>query len=226
MPASVKNLKGYSIISIEGIFNASLVYEIRKIAENIKNLRNNSIILDLAKASGLDSSGIGCIMSLKKQCEDLGGKLIITAISERITGLLKSCAIDKVLSIKPTILDAEASISNDIVFEERGFYSIIKIPLEFNLSIVKPLREIINQLINKGYQNFVFDFERCKLITSVGIGLIVNLHKDLSSKGGGIFLLKIQNEVSSIMESTHIFSVIKSYKSLQEIDDALLPKNI
>jgi anti-anti-sigma factor len=224
MPISLKNQQGYSIILIDGKFNASSVSEVRKAAECAVGQGNKSLILDFSKTNALDSAGIGSLMALQKLCVGLGGKLYLVSVSAGILGLLKSCAAFKVLSILPVLFDAEALLTSGVVKQERGFYVLFKMPAEFNLATVKPLREAVEETKEKGYQHIVFDFERCRTITSVGIGLLVNLHKELADKNGGVHLLGISGEVLAVMQATHILSVLKTYKTLDEIDETLMPK--
>jgi anti-anti-sigma factor len=226
MPISLQNFddQKYSIVRIDGKFNAISVAEVRKCVECAVHLGNKNIVFDMSKVTILDSAGIGCIMAVQKLLVEQGGKLYLVSIPPNITGLLKSSSANKVLNIMPSLVDAESILNNGVIKQERGFYVLFKMPVEFNLSTVKPLRAAIDEAKKKGYMHTVFDFERCKVITSVGIGLLVNVHKELADKSGGVHLLNLTPEVQTILQTTHILSVIKAYKTLDEIDEELMSK--
>jgi anti-anti-sigma factor len=215
---------GYSVLGVNGRLNVLAVPEVRKAADCAFGLGMKNIIIDFSKATMLDSAGIGCLINIQKQCTAAKGMLYLVSVSQGIDGLLRSSSLHKIITIMPSLGDAEGILNSGLVCQERGFYAMFKLPAEFNLSIVKPLRENLEKSREKGYSNIVLDFERCKFISSMGIGLLVNLHKDLSAKGGGLFLFKISNEVRAVMQSANVLSVLQSFDSLRDIEDKLMPK--
>jgi anti-anti-sigma factor len=217
-------LAGYSVIGVNGRFNVLSVPEIKKAADCAFGIGIKNIVIDFSSVTLLDSAGIGCLINIQKQCSAADGMLYLVSVSKGIDGLLRSSSLNKIITIMPSLGDAEGILNTGLVCHERGFYVMFKLPAEFNLSIVKPLRENLEKSRDKGYLHIVLDFERCKLITSMGIGLLVNLHKDLTAKGGGLFLLKISNEVRAVMQSTNVLSVLQSFATLREIEDKLMPK--
>jgi anti-anti-sigma factor len=215
---------GYSVLAVDGRFNVISVPEIRKAAECAFGLGIKNLVMDLSRTTMMDSAGIGCILAIQKQLTVAQGMLYLVSVSKGINAVLTSSSLNKIIAIMPTLGDAEAILKSGLVCLERGFYALFKLPVEFNLAIVKPFRENIDKSRKNGYSNIVLDFERCRLITSMGIGLLMNLHKDLSGKGGGLFLLKISNEVRSIMQSSNVLSALQSFATLKEIEDRLISK--
>jgi anti-anti-sigma factor len=221
---SLKNHQGYSVLTLVGKFTSANTAEIQKAAQCALGVGNKNFIMDFAKISVLDSDGLGCVMAVKKLFEGLGGKVCLASASSNILTLLNSCSASKVLTILPSLLEAEVLFATGIVKKEGGFYVLFKMPPEFNLAVVKPLRDALEESKKKGYSHFVFDFERCKIITSVGLGLLINLHKDLAGKNGGMYLLDLSAEVAAVLEATNLLSVLRSYKTLEEIDEEMMPK--
>jgi anti-sigma B factor antagonist len=216
----------YSVLVIDGKFNAVTVSEIRKAADCVAGLGIKNLVLDFSRTTTLDSAGIGCIMSIQKHFGSINGKVYLASLSPNISSLLKSSAVNRVLNLIPSVSDAESMLNAGVIRQERGFYALFKLPAEFSLTAVKPLRQSIDESKGKGYVNMVFDFERCKAITSVGIGLLVNLHKDLSANGGGLYLLNVSEEIRSIMEATNILTVLQVFTSLEDIEEKVMPKSL
>jgi anti-anti-sigma factor len=213
---------GYSVLAIDGRFNVLSVPEVKRAAESVIGLGIKNIVMDFSRTTLLDSGGIGCLIAIHKQLTAAQGMLCLVSVSQGINGLLKSSSLNKILTIMPSLLDAESILTSGLICQERGFYVLFKLPVEFNLAMVKPFRENLDKARGKGYTNIVLDFERCKMITSMGIGLLMNLHKDLTAKGGGLFILKLTNEVRGIMQSANVLNVLKSFDSIKDIEDKLI----
>jgi anti-anti-sigma factor len=66
-------------------------------------------IVDLTGVQYMDSVGMGAIINFYVACERNHRKLVVTGVSERVQSLFKLTKVDSVLTIKPTIADAEGS---------------------------------------------------------------------------------------------------------------------
>ena len=135
---------------------------------------------------------------------------------------MESSSLHKVLEIFDTLDDVENAFSGKVAREDRGFYTFIRLPQEFNLDVLQSLRESINKAIERGYVHFVFSLEDTNLITSVGIGILMNLYKKLHEKDGGVYLINIPPNVRSLLEATNVLHVLQEYKTVDEIEQKLL----
>jgi anti-anti-sigma factor len=217
---------GYSVLLIEGKLNVVTVSDVRKAAERVLGHGIKNLILDLSKTVFIDSAGIGCILAIQKQLCAADGKVFLVSIPQNIFAVLNSSSVTKVLTILPSRAAAEAVLNSGLVKQEHGFFALFTLPAEFNLTLLKPLRESIEESKKKGYVHMVFDCNRCRIVTSVGIGLIVNLQRDLASRGGGLYLLKVPDEVKSVLQDTNILPVIQTFGTLDEIEQKILPKTL
>jgi anti-anti-sigma factor len=224
IPVVNNDQAGYSVLCIEGKLNVVTVSDVRKAAERALGHGTKNLVLDLSKASFLDSAGIGCILAIQKQCGAANGKVYLVSIPQNIFSVLNSSSVTKVLTILPSRAAAEAVLNSGLVKQDLGFFALFTLPAEFNLALLKPLRKSIEESRDKGYLHMVFDCSRCRIITSVGIGLMVNIHRDLTSKGGGLYLLKVPDDVKSVLQATNILSVIRTFGTLDEIEQKILPK--
>jgi len=66
-------------------------------------------ILDMSRVPYVDSSGMSEIVNHELHCRDKHVRLIVTGLSHRVLGMLKITHLDKVLNLKATVEDAEAS---------------------------------------------------------------------------------------------------------------------
>ena len=214
---------GYSVLSVEGKLNVMTVSDVRKAAERVLGHGIKNLVLDLSKTVFLDSAGIGCILAIQKQFGMADGRIYLVSIPQNISAVLNSSSVTKVLTILPSRAAAEAVLNSGLVKQDLGFFALFTLPAEFNLTLLKPLRESIEESKKKGYVHMVFDCSRCKIVTSVGIGLIVNLQRDLASRGGGLYLLKVPDDVKSLLQATNVLTVIQTFGTLDEIEQKVLP---
>jgi anti-sigma B factor antagonist len=67
-------------------------------------------ILDLTGVPYMDSTGMGAVINHHVRCTGKGVKLIVSGVSDRIMELFKMTRVDGVITIKPTVEAAEASL--------------------------------------------------------------------------------------------------------------------
>jgi anti-anti-sigma factor len=152
----------------------------------------------------------------------MGGRLDLIAPPPNIQKLLTSCGLHKVLKIYQNLPEADRILRTGVVKEDHGFYVLFKVPKEFNITTVNCLRPAIQQAKQQGYKQFVFDFIDNRQITSVGIGILVNLHKELSTAGGGVHLVRLDPEVHSLLESANVLTQVPAYAKIEDVDEKLL----
>ena len=212
----------YYLIHIGGKINVSNIANIQRLVESAVKIGHKQFLLDLGKITFLDSSAIGMLASFQKKFSSAGGRLCLASLPVRISKLLDSCGLLKVTDIYDNVNAADFVLRAGITVEERGFYVLFGLPKDFGLSIVKSLREAIDNSCNKGALQFVFDFERTRKISSVGIGILMNLQKNLLLKNGGVHLVRLSPEIYSLFESTHVLNVLPYYNSVEAVAEKLI----
>lgn len=180
------------------------------------------LLFELSKTTFVDSSAIGLLANLHKDMMSKRGKVCLATLSPMASKTFHAFRAERVFEIFKSIRDADIVLGSGLSVEERGFYALIKLPREFNVNTVQPLREAIDEMVNNGHIHLVFDFEQTELITSIGIGILTNLHKKLKEKNGSIFLITIQLEIRMLLETTNVLRVLPEYKSIEDIEDELI----
>ena len=221
-----QDFRDYYLISIEGTFTSQNVKEILKAAECGLKMNRKMLLFDLRNTSIMDSNGIGFLINLHKKLLPKGGKVSLVCYpNSSVYKAIESSSLHKVLEVLEifdTIDDVESAYRGKVTRDDRGFYTFIKLPQEFNLEIVKSLRDTINEAIERGYKHFVFSLEDTNQITSVGVGILMNLYKKLQEKGGGVYLLNISQNIRHLLEATNVLHMLPEYKTIDEIEHKLL----
>lgn len=219
----IQDRKNYYLIRVNGKFVTPGVREVQNAAERAIKMNRNVLLFDMEKTELIDSNGIGLIINLQKELSAKGGKICLASPSPKILTILKLSSLQKIISIYRNVEEAELAMGSSKLYkEDRGFYIFIRLPREFNLDIVKPLRETVNEAFKRGYENIVFSLEETELMTSVGIGTLINLQKKLQEKGGNIHLIGISTKIRPLLEATNVLQVIPEYKTVDEIEEKLL----
>ena len=65
-------------------------------------------VIDLSASNYLDSAGMGAIINFYVSSQKAGSKLVVTGVSERVMSLFTLTHVDTLITIKPSIADAEA----------------------------------------------------------------------------------------------------------------------
>ncbi len=224
MPFSLKeeDRKQYHIFYINGKFDLSNVQEIKKAVDRVIKSGQGQLLFEMRETTFVDSSAIGLLANTHKQLMAKGGGVSLAALSAVALKIFKSFKAERVFGIFDSVDAADSILNSGFCVEERGFYAYIKLPKEFNISTIGPLRDAINDSIEKGHTHVVFDFEQVHLINSIGLGIINNLHKKLKSRNGGIFLIGIQGEVRTFLETTNVLRMLPEYRSIEEVEDELI----
>ncbi len=212
----------YHIFHIGGKFDISNVKSIQKAIECVRKMGKNVLLFDLKKTTFVDSSAIGLLATLHKDLITKGGKVCFAALSPAASKTFGTFKAERVFEIYASIEDADVVLDSGLSVEERGFYSYIRLPREFNVNTVQPLRDDVNKILEAGHIHVVFDFQQVELITSIGIGILTNLHRKLESKGGSIYLINMASEIRSLLDSTNVLKVLPECNSIEEVEEKLI----
>lgn len=212
----------YCLLRIGGKINLTNVADVQQAMGKAVKMGHKQFLFDLSKATFFDSSAVGMLASFQKHVTSTGGKLCLAALPPRISKLLDSCGLLKVTEVYDNVNAADLILRAGITIEERGFYVLLGLPRDFDLSIVKSLRDAIDNLCNKGALQFVFDFEQTMKISSVGIGILMNLQKNLMMKNGSVHLVRLSPDIYSLFESAQVLKVLPFYSSVEEVAEKLM----
>lgn len=70
----------------------------------------DTLVLDLSGVPYMDSAGMGAIINYYVSCQRNGRKLLVAGVNGRILELFRMTKVDVLLTIAPTVAEAEAAI--------------------------------------------------------------------------------------------------------------------
>jgi anti-anti-sigma factor len=176
----------------------------------------------MSSTTAIDSSAIGLLATLAKSLIAHKGCVCLAALSPTLKKTVTNLKADRVFQLFATVDDADTAFNDGIRKEERGFYALIKLPEELTLQCISPLREIIDNALATGNTVLVFDFSRTTIISSVGIGLLMHLQKNLRARDGGLYLVGINSAIRHQLDSANVLQVIQEFRTIEDVEKKLL----
>lgn len=82
-----------------------------KVLDIITNQNQNNILLDLNQFQFMDSSGLGCLLSLLRFVNTRGGKLRLCQINRPIKTMFELVSMQKIFDLFPTVEEGVQSFS-------------------------------------------------------------------------------------------------------------------
>ncbi|HLV41559.1 MAG TPA: STAS domain-containing protein [Brumimicrobium sp.] len=107
----VKNHTNYSIISSEvDKLNSLNAPELKEVILSLNKENISNLIIDLAKTTYCDSSGLSALLSANRLCKNSNGKFILTGLQPNVKKMIEIAQLHRVLSITETLEEAEKEI--------------------------------------------------------------------------------------------------------------------
>ena len=86
---------------------------------------------------------------------------------------------------------------------------MINIPKDFVVEEVATFRIKINELIETGKKDFIFNFSQCDFIDSTGLGALVSIYKKCAEKDGSVKLKSLKPDVEKLFKLTRMDKVFE-----------------
>jgi len=109
--------------------------------------------------------------------------------------------------------------------EERIEKDVVLLPLEGKLmggAETTILSDQLQQLIVKGYNKVILDFERVKWINSPGVGALIRWLMILRESGGDLRLTNAKDKVEQYLKITKLMTVIQTFENPQDAINSFL----
>jgi anti-sigma B factor antagonist len=95
------------VLQLNGPVTIATLFDFRDTVRAEKT--SKTVILDFAHVPYVDSAGVGAIVNAHVSCVNSGRRLILVAVADRIRALMKVTRVEQVLTIYPTLEEAQAS---------------------------------------------------------------------------------------------------------------------
>jgi anti-sigma B factor antagonist len=99
--------EGERILHLNGPLTITTLFGFRDVIRAEKTAK--TVILDFSQVPYMDSAGVGAIVNAHVSLLNAGRRLALAAVQDRIRTLMKVTRVDEVLTIYPTVQEAQAA---------------------------------------------------------------------------------------------------------------------
>ena len=96
------------ILQLNGPITIATLFDFRDTVRAEKT--SKTLILDFTQVPYVDSAGVGAIVNAHVSCVNSGRRLLLMAVQDRIRTLMKVTKVEQILSIFPTLPEAQAAL--------------------------------------------------------------------------------------------------------------------
>jgi len=100
--------EGKRILQLNGPITITTLFALRDTVRADKTAK--TVILDFSQVPYVDSAGVGVIVNAHVSCVNSGCRLVLVAVQDRIRTLMKNTRVDEVLTIFPTLQEAQSAL--------------------------------------------------------------------------------------------------------------------
>src|ERR1041385_4816363 len=97
-----------NVLAIEGDIDLHISPAITETLDAMIRKKPERIVIDLSRATYIDSAGVAALMLAKQDVEAYGGKFFLTGVQETIRLILETSRLDRIFWIFP---DADAALA-------------------------------------------------------------------------------------------------------------------
>jgi N-acetylglucosaminyldiphosphoundecaprenol N-acetyl-beta-D-mannosaminyltransferase len=166
------------------------------------------LIVNLAQASFVDSSGMGALVGLTKQARDAGGKLWLAAVPETVRQAMALMRLDRFFEIVADVETGfgahktrEAQNGVGTAVQTEGAWQIIKMPRRLDAVTVPEMTEKCTAVFDK-HQNVVLDCTDMVFLTSAGLAMLAQFHRRAEKDRGMLRVAGCSDDVMRVIKMT------------------------
>ncbi len=99
--------EGERTLQLNGPITIKTLFGLRDVLRAEKTAK--TVILDFSQVPYMDSAGVGAIVNAHVSCLNSGRRLVLVAVQDRIRTLMKVTRVEEVLTVYPTLQEAQAA---------------------------------------------------------------------------------------------------------------------
>lgn len=92
-----------TVVSLEGEIDLHVAPDVSASLAKVVERQPVRVVVDLAKVTYIDSSGLAALITATKNMEEHGGRLMLTGVQNDVRTILESASLDKFFLIYPHV---------------------------------------------------------------------------------------------------------------------------
>ena len=111
MEITVRREPSFVIVDLAGEIDVNAVSRIRDTLGDLTKAASAQILVNLSRATYIDSSGLGILMAARKETLQRGGRLVLCGMAKDVRMVFQLTRLDKFLEIYDDEAQARARLS-------------------------------------------------------------------------------------------------------------------
>jgi anti-sigma B factor antagonist len=104
----------------------------------------------------------------------------------------------------------------DLRVEHQDDRAIVNVGGEVDIATCPQLRDLLNELVDRGIYQLVVDLDKVSFMDSSGIGVLVGVYRRIREHGGSLRLTGPSAEVRRVLELTRVTTILPVSATLEE----------
>jgi N-acetylglucosaminyldiphosphoundecaprenol N-acetyl-beta-D-mannosaminyltransferase len=178
------------------------------------------LIVNLAQATFVDSSGLGALVGLAKQARDADGKLWLAAVPDAVRQTMALMRLDRFFEMVEDVEAGfgahetrEAQNGLDTAVQTQGDWYIIKMPRRLDAATVPEVTEQCTAVFNE-HQYVVLDCTGLAFLTSAGLAMLAKFHRQAEERGGILRVAGCSDDVMRVIQMTRFDRVLSLFDNV------------
>lgn len=98
----------------------------------------------------------------------------------------------------------------------RGDVAILYVDGYLNSLLAETLEDFVLGKMSEGCMKFIMDFDRTRMINSVGISIVIGIVKSVTEKGGVLAFTKLSRVNRELFDITGVSGLVKIFEGKEE----------
>lgn len=180
---------------------------------------SRGLVIDMARAEFLDSTGMGALVALANEARAAGGAIYLVAVPRPINDLLILVRLERFFEILPDVAAAEQRFSTpDLPTEPQPLtagWSIVRAPRLFDAGTAPLLLSRCEQALAMRPQ-IVVDLSDTTFLASAGMAVLIRIDRLTREQGGELRVAGCSPDVLRTLKLVKLDVLLKVYPTVQE----------
>jgi anti-sigma B factor antagonist len=115
-------------------------------------------------------------------------------------------------------LNNKRSAAMELTYRDLRGHKIVILNGEMDYFSSKDIKDAIFTLIHENTKSIILDLKDVTFIDSAGMGLLINLNREMSNNNGKIALLNLSKDIFSLIKLATLDTIIPIYTNEEDID--------
>lgn len=180
---------------------------------------SGSLVINMAEATFLDSTGLGALVALANQARATSGSLYLVAVPRPVGELLALVKLDRFFEILPDVGAAEQRrVTPETPPEPQpagGGWAVVKAPRIFDAGAVPAVLERCEQRVAE-LPRLVIDMSDTIFLASAGMAALIKLDRVSREHGGELRVAGCSPDVLRTLKLVKLDALLKVYSTTAE----------